>query len=133
MKPFDFQPVLFRMNVFITGIIFILLAPTTRIYVWWFPDKKDTLWLLPLSVIGLSSVVWLVASFSMPLLIKLGWVEDRRKEPRTQHHATVVRLLKMIFPILVFAVHMLVLIFFSASLIAFMRSAAYDRILINLP
>lgn len=132
MKPIDFPKILFRVNVAITGIVFILLAPTFRIYAWWFPEKESSLWLFPLAVLLVSSLLWMAASLSMPWLIRKGWFEDRRSEPRPGQTALKIRLFKSSLQLAVFLFHMLLLIGMAASLVRFMRSDLFDQMLQNM-
>lgn len=133
MKPPDFHKIFFPFNVALTGIVFILLAPTVRIYSGWFPEKRNALWLLPLFVMLLSSLVWLLATLSLPALIKKGLLEDRRSKPRFIQIPFQSRFFRQVMPIAVFVIHMLVLLLFSATLIDFMKTGPLERLLVNLP
>ena len=129
MRPINFQSFFLPFNAVITGIVFFLLSPATRIYAAWFPDKKDQLWLFPLAVVLFSSVLWLLGSLSTPLLIRSGIFEDRRRDPRSGTTAARVRLFKIAVPVLSFLFHMLLLIGFCVSLIVWMRNHSAGEIL----
>ena len=133
MKPPDFHKILFPLNVAVTGLVFILLAPTVRIYRGWFPEKKDLLWLFPFSVLMLSSLVWFLASLSLPLLIRKGIFEDRRLAPRPAPDTLHRHFFRQFMPIAVFLIHALVLLLLSAALVDFMKTNPLERLLVNLP
>lgn len=133
MKPPDFHKILFPFNVAVTGLVFLLLAPTVRVYRWWFPEKKDPLWLFPLGVILLSAGAWFLASLSMPVLIRRGIVEDRRAKPRQNTVTLKGRLFRRVMPIVIFLIHFFLLLSFSVALVQFMKTNPIERLLMNLP
>jgi len=133
MKFPDFQKILFRANVAVTGVVFVLLVPTVRVYERWFPEKKDGLFLFPLAVIVSSCLLWLASRLYLPHLIRSGRLSDRRIPPRPPDQSRPVRLLKMIFPITIFAFHMLVLLACTYALVRFMQGDTFEQMLVNLP
>ena len=133
INPPDFQKILFRINVAVTGIVFAVLTPTVRVYQRWFPDKKDSLFLFPLGVIFFSCMLWLIGRLYLPYLIRTGYMADRRREPRPEDIAPKIRFLKMILPIAIFAFHMLVLLVCAFVLVRFMQSDTLEQMMVNLP
>ena len=126
MKPVNFQSFLFPINGILTAVVFFLLSPAVRIYARWFPDKKDALWFFPLGVVLGSAVLWLSASMATPYLIKRGIFENRRRDSRPEDSEAAKRFWKMIFPILIFVFHMLVLIGICISVLVGMRNNSSD-------
>lgn len=133
MKPPDFEGWIFRLNVIVTGFVFFLLAPTTQIFSSKFPDKKDTLWLFPLSVVSASLGLWFLMRLALPWMIRKGIFEDRRKIPRPQSRRGWERLEKIFFPVVVLALHLLLLIALCVMMVLFMRSDFWERLMVNLP
>lgn len=129
MKPFDYQKILFWVNILVTALVFVLLAPTVHIYSWWFPEKRDTLWLLPVGVMTLSLFLWIAASLSMPYLIQKGWLEDRRRLPRPGETARRVKLYKTLMPVVIFLFHSLLILGLAVSIVTFMRGDSLERLL----
>lgn len=121
------------MNVIATGAVFILLAPTTKIFSSKFPEQKDTLWLYPAGVVAVSSILWFLVSLSMPVLIRCGVMRDLRRRSRTHEIHWLEQIINKIFPVAVLVFHSAVLIFVCISLIALMRSDALENIFKNLP
>lgn len=132
MKPFDFSKVLFPINAIITAVVFFLLVPSTRIYAKWFPEKKDSLWLIPVTVIALSAALWLWTSLNLPELIKKGVFEDRRKDARSSGAPVPMNIRRTIYPAIVFIFHMALLIGICICLIAEMRSGATGNFFNNI-
>ena len=127
MKPINFQSLFLPLNAAITGIVFFLLFPTTRIYASWFPDKKNELWLLPASIVLVSSALWLLGSLSTPFLIRTGIFEERRRGPRPDETARRVRVFKASMPVLSFFFHMILLIALCMSVISAARARSEDK------
>lgn len=124
---------IFRLNLAVTGIVFILLLPTVHVYQWWFPDKKDSLWFYPAAVLLGSCLLWLLASMSVPLLIRLGLLEDLRKTPRPEKYGALGKFLKTLFPVALTAVHLGIILFCAVSLINFLKSHPFEYLFTNLP
>ncbi len=134
MRGDDFRRNIFKLNVLATLLVFALLTPSVRIYARWFPDKKDSLWLLPLGVVGISAVLWFFTSLSLPALIRWGIVKDLRKSARSAEEVSFrERILKAAAPIVLFSLNMLLLTVFSAALIYFLRSNRLQDLFVNLP
>jgi hypothetical protein len=130
----DFKKSIFKLNVLATLLVFAVLTPSVRIYARWFPEKKDSLWLLPLGVVGISSLLWFFASLSLPALIQRGIIKDLRASARRQEQISFwERIFKTAAPIALFSFNMLLLIFFSAALIHFLKSNRLRDLFINLP
>ena len=124
---------MFRANVTVTAIVFVLIAPTIHIYAHWIPDKKDSLWLIPLRVIGISACIWFLANLFLPLLIQWGIFDDRRTRPRDLLPLPAVRLIRITAPVLVFIVHMALLVAISWGLVTFMKGGHIQNWLLNIP
>ncbi len=128
MKPLNLEKILFPVNAIVTAVVFFLLAPTTRIYARWFPEKKDSMWWIPVWVLGISVVLWVATSLAMPYLIRKGVFEDRRKAARGDGPQPPVRLSKVFGAVSVFVFHMIILIALSLSLIVEMRKGGSERL-----
>ena len=122
MKAWDLEKLIFRLNLLITGAVFALLLPTTKIVAGGMPEGEQHFWRLPLRVVGLSCLLWVLFVFSKPLLFKWNVMEDRRGEPRVNKDPLAGRLIRMLLPVILLATHMLILIYFCYCLIEFMRS-----------
>jgi hypothetical protein len=133
MKILDLEKIIFRLNVIVIGIIFLLLTPATQIIASWFPGKTDMLWLFPLFVLGVCTFLWFLMSLTLPSLIKRGILEDRRIKPRTEETSRAKRLWRILLPMVALACQMLLLIFMSMCLIIFMRSQTMENLFTNLP
>jgi hypothetical protein len=133
VKPLDFEKIFFPVNAVITGIVFFLLAPTTQIYAEWFPDKKNSLWLIPAIAIGGSGLLWIVVSLNLPKLIERGIFEDRRKGRRQPERSKRARIFRSLVPITVFFFHMALMLGICISMIVYMRSGSFGKLLVNLP
>lgn len=130
----DFKKSIFKLNVLATLLVFAILTPSVRIYARWFPEKNDSLWLLPLGVVGISSLLWFFASISLPALIRKGLIKDLRASARQQEKIPVgERIIKTAAPIALFAFNMFLLILFSAALIHFLKSNRLRDLFVNLP
>lgn len=130
----DFQKWTFRFNLIITGIVFILLSPTVRIYRSWFPDKKDSLWFYPLAVIAVSGVLWFLGSLSLPALIRTGVIKDlRTRGDSGPRFAGLERYRKILGPILITAFHLILMLLFAASMIRFLQGEPFKKLYTNLP
>lgn len=130
----DFKKNILKLNVLATLLVFAVLTPSVRIYARWFPDKKDSLWLLPLGVVGISSLLWFFASLSLPALIRKGIIKDLRASARRQEQISFwERILKTAVPVVLFSFNMLLLILFSAALIHFLKSNRLQDLFVNLP
>ena len=132
MARIDFQKLIFRFNLVVTGAVFFLLTPAVRIYRSWFPDKKDSLWMLPVGVVLASSLMWLLTSFGMPYLIEKGWVRDRRQEIRPLEASAIQRLLRIGLPVALTTFHLLLVILFSAMLVHFLQREPFENLFTNL-
>ena len=121
-----------RVNVLATAIVFLLLMPTVRIYASWFPDKKESLWLLPAGVTLISCLLWFLASLSLPLLIRWRVVADLRKDLRPPA-PLAQKMIRTLSPILVSIFHTGMVIWFCAALIRFMQSNAFDKLFTHTP
>ena len=122
MKIFNFQKIMFRINVVVITIVFVLLLPTTRIIAAWYPGQTDLLWFFPVAVLVITTLLWFMTSLSIPFLIKKGIFEERRKTPRPELRWTFRRFWRITLPVITLVIQMLLLIFLCMSLIAFMRS-----------
>lgn len=131
MKPIDFSKILFPINAIITAFVFFLLAPSTHIYAEWFPEKKDSLWLIPVTVIFISSALWLLTSLNLPKLIEKGIFEDRRKNDRSSCPDKPMNIWKTVWPVFVFIFHMTLLGAMCIGLVAEMKSEATGKIFFN--
>lgn len=131
MKPIDFGKILFPVNAAVTAVVFFLLVPTTYVYSSWFPDKKDSLWLVPAAVLLGSAAVWLMTSLNLPKLIEKGIFEDRRKNDRSSAGQTPMNVRRTVWPVLVFIFHMGLLGLMCISLISEMRRGAGENIFFN--
>ena len=131
MKPVNFEKILFPLNAIITAVVFFLLKPSTYIYAQWFPDKKDSLWLIPAGVIFTSAVLWLLTSLNLPKLIQKGVFEDRRKNDRSSEEVAPMNVRRTLWPVLVFIFHMALIAGMCASLIVEMRSDTTGHLLFN--
>jgi len=132
MKIFDFETIAFRINLIAIACVLFLLAPSTRIIASWYPEEKDILWLFPVAVVGICSVLWFFLVWSMPALIRWNVFQDRRQKPRTDKVSQARRFWRITVPIGVLAVQMFLLIFMSACVIAFMRSQTIEGLLAEL-
>lgn len=133
MKLWDFEKFFFRLNIIVTFIVFLLLTPSTHIIAKWYPDDESVLWRFPLIVLGVSGVIWLLASLCLPFFFKWGFFEERRDEPRDPIRPFTVRIVRMAAPIFVLAVHLSILLFCCYCLVAFMNSDKLDHLFLNLP
>jgi len=133
MKLWNFEKFFFRFNILVTMIVFVLLTPATQIIASWYPDDKNTLWRFPVFIIGISGIVWFVASLCLPYLFKWGFFEERRTGPRDPIRPSSVRLLRIGSPIFVFIVHLLILLFCCFCLVVFMQSHTLSQLFLNLP
>jgi len=133
MKILDFEKIAFRINVFLTGIVFLLLAPTTHIISVYVPEKNERLWMLPLGAVFLSAAVWLVMSLCLPVLIRWGIFEDRRSGVRRETTPGMRRFFKILSPIVVLIAHMILLVGCCYCLIAVMSGGKLDFLFQNLP
>lgn len=131
MKPVDFARILFPINAIITAVVFFLLAPSTHIYAEWFPEKKDSLWLIPAAVVLLSCVLWLLTSLNLPRLIEKGIFEDRRKNDRSSVPSVPMNLRKTIWPVAVFIFHMAIIGAMCMILLAEMRNETTGKFIFN--
>ncbi len=127
MKPVNFEKILFPLNALLTAAIFFMITPTTYIYTHWFPEKNDSLWLVPAVVMGVSAVIWFVTSLNMPRLIQKGIFEDRRKDSRPAR-VDVSRVAGMVAN---FLFHMIFLLLMCGLLVAEMRSGTPGRVLFS--
>ena len=123
MKPINFEKILFPANAIITAVVFFFLTPTTYIYARWFPDKKDSLWLIPAAIVFTSAMLWLLTSLNLPKLIKKGVFEDRRKNDRSSQGPAPMNVWRTVWPVIVFVFHMTLLAGMCASLIWEMKSS----------
>ena len=130
MRFSNLQTIVYRLNVLLTGIVFMLLSPTVRVYAWWFPDKKNSLWLFPVLTVIFSCFLWLMTRLSIPFLIRLGILRELRKQPRAET-SWVEKMIKIVPPILICGFHLFLVIFFSASLISFMQSGAIGNLFLR--
>ena len=134
MRGADFKKLIFNLNLLTTLLVFIVLTPSVRIYASWFPDKKDSLWLLPLGVVGVRSFLWFLTSLSLPVLIRWRIVKDLRKSERGQGETVYwVRVFNAALPVVLFGIIMILLIIFSAALVHFMKSGHLQDLFVNLP
>lgn len=131
MKRPDFQKLVFQLNVGITALVFFLLSPTVHVYQSWFPDKRNSLWMIPVITLGLSLSLWLFASLTLPWMIEQGWVKDLRQNSREGE--PVIRLSKILGPMLISLFHLSLLIFFSASVISFLSREPFEKLFVNFP
>ena len=129
MKPLNFQSFFLPLNTVITGIVFFLLSPTTRIYAAWFPDKKDQLWFFPIGVVLASAILWLLGSLSTPFLVQSHFFEDRRRDSRPENTAARVRYFKVAIPVASFVFHMFLLIGICVSMIVWRRGHSASEVL----
>lgn len=104
MKVVDPESFLFRLNVLVITVVFILLAPTTYIVAGWFPEDESVSWKLPLLVLGVSAIFWLLYKLAIPLFIGLGFFEERRSRNRKREMSPTERWLRIIFPIIIFLI-----------------------------
>jgi hypothetical protein len=126
------QQVIFRLNILITAVVFFLLTPTVRIYRSWFPDKKDSLWLLPVAVIFMSSALWILARLGIPYFIRKGWMQELRQDDRPGQPFWK-RAVSFGVPTALTAFHLLLLVFFSAVLVRFLQQEPFKNLFTNLP
>ncbi len=127
MKPVNLEKILFPLNGVVTAVVFFLLAPTTRIYASWFPEKKAELWWAPVGLLVFSAVLWIFTSLAMPHLIKKGVFEDRRKGMPREGRANV-DLSRVLGALSVFTFHMAVLIIMSVTLVIGMNKGMTGKI-----
>ena len=132
MDRFGFQKIIFRLNIVITAIVFFLLTPTVRIYRSWFPEKQDSLWILPVAVILVSSALWILARLGIPYFIRKGWMEELRQDPRPPA-PWPQRFLRIGPSVALTVFHLLVLVLFSAALVRFLQHEPFKKLLTNLP
>lgn len=133
MKIWDFEKIVFRLNVLVTIAVFILLAPTTYVFEEWFPDKRDSLWLFPVSVTIVSCFLWFLVRLALPSLIRIGFFEDRRGRPRPKPPALKERIIRTALPSVNLSFHLFLLILSCFCLISFLRSDNLNRLFSNLP
>lgn len=131
MKPINFDKILFPVNAVITAAVFFLLMPSTYIYAKWFPEKKDSLWLIPAGVAFTSVALWLLTSLNLPKLIQKGVFEDRRKNTRSSGEVEPMNVRRTIWPVIVFIFHLSVIAGMSAALISHMRNSERGSSLFN--
>lgn len=130
----DFQKWIFRINLAITGFVFFLLSPTVRIYQSWFPDKKESLWFYPLAALVISGSLWFIACLSLPPLIRGGWIKDLRKsQDFAARFEGWERYRRILMPIVITAFHLLLMLFFSVSVIRFLQTEPFKKLYTNLP
>lgn len=132
MRHLDLQKIIFRFNIIITASVFFLLAPTVRIYRSWFPDKEDSLWIIPVAVVFVSSLLWLLSRLAIPYFIRRGWMKELRRESRPGV-PLIDRFLSFGPSAALTAFHLLLLILFSASLVRFLQHEPFKNLFTNLP
>ncbi|MDD5217858.1 MAG: hypothetical protein PHN49_08860 [Candidatus Omnitrophica bacterium] len=125
----NLESFIFRINLAVIIVVFILLAPTTNIIASWYPGKKDILWRFPAIVAGVSAVLWFLMQLGIPIFIKLGILHDRRQNPRDQKMSLLERLWCTVLPMITMVVQIFILIYMCMCVIAFMRSETMDEIL----
>ncbi len=132
MRHLDLQKFVFRINLVITAIVFFLLTPTVRVYQSWFPDKKDSLWVIPVAVVLVSSSLWLLSRLAIPYFIRKGWMKELRQEVRPQD-PLLDRFLRFSPSAALTSFHLLLLILCSASVVRFLQHEPFKNLFINLP
>ena len=132
MKPPNFERVIFTLNLIAIAIVAVLVAPTTQIFAWWYPERENILWLVPAIVLGTCCILWLIMRMSIPLLIRWGVYEDQRKQIRTKEDPKPLRLIKMIVPMVTLTIEMLLLMFMIMCVMAFLRSETIEDVLTKL-
>lgn len=131
MKPIDCEKILFPVNALLTAVIFFLINPAIHIYAGWFPDKKDSLWLVPVWILGISAVVWFFTSLSMPWMIRKGIFEDRRLNRPLQPGRPQVDVSRVAGQILNFLFHMIFLLAICFFMVSEMKKGTTGKVLFS--
>jgi len=133
MKIFNFSKFVFRLNVAVITVTFILLIPTTRYVFRWYPENEDVLKVIPMLVLAVTALLWLIVCYSIPILIRIGIFEERRhKKDRGPRYERLERLMRISFPIVTVAVQIGFLLIMSLCVAALMRGDAFERLLTNI-
>jgi|GEM_PF-2606077 len=133
MKIWDLEKWVFRLSIFATIAVFILLAPSTYVVSRWVPERRETLWLLPLGVTAVSSFFWFLVRLAIPFLIRIGFFEERRTLARPGVKIFPDRAVRIGVPIANLCLHFIILISFCFCLVRFLRSDRLGSIFSNIP
>lgn len=128
----DFSEIVYRLNLLVIALIFVILVPTVHVYRAWFPDKSDKLWMIPAALLLISAIFWVVFSMKLPEMIRKGQVKDLRKAPREGDPDGLRRFLKILLPVLAIVFQVILVLMLAILAIYYLRRGPSEDIWNNL-
>lgn len=133
MKIFNFGKFVFRLNVVVVAVTFVLLIPATHYMAKWYPENEDVLKLIPIVVLAITAILWLLVCYSIPILIRIGIFEERRqKGDRGPRYERFERFIRISIPIVTVVIQVGFLLVMALCVAALMRGELPDTVFQNI-